>query len=111
MRTLIFIISTLLSSTLFAQDIHFSQNLISRVSINPSLIGHFSDNDYRISLHRRSQWESVSKPFTTFLMSVEAKKISYNRWEAYTENGRERTGKNVNDWIREAINGIFTWRT
>ncbi len=75
MRTLIFIISTLLSGTLFAQDIHFSQNLISRVSINPSLIGYFSDNDYRISLHRRSQWESVSKPFTTFLMSVEAKKI------------------------------------
>lgn len=39
----------------------------------------------------------------SLVLSVEAKKISNNYWEAYTENGRERTGKNVNDWIREAI--------
>ena len=63
------------SSNLHAQSIHFSQNLISRVSYNPSLVGYFLENDYRISFHRRSQWASVSKPFTTLLTSFEAKKI------------------------------------
>ncbi len=37
------------------------------------------------------------------VLSVEAKKISNNRWEVFTHNGREKTGLDVLDWIRKAI--------
>lgn len=36
------------------------------------------------------------------VISVEAKQISNGHWEAYTDNGRERTGKDVIDWVRQA---------
>lgn len=37
------------------------------------------------------------------VLSVEAKRISPGRWEAYTDNGRERTGKDVLDWIEQGV--------
>ena len=33
--------------------------------------------------------------------SIEAKKIGENKWEAYTDNGREKTGLDVLDWAKE----------
>ncbi|NQY23166.1 MAG: imidazole glycerol phosphate synthase subunit HisF [Campylobacteraceae bacterium] len=33
--------------------------------------------------------------------SIVAKKISDNKWEAYTDNGREPTGKDVVEWAKE----------
>lgn len=36
------------------------------------------------------------------VLSVEAKKINTNSWEAYTDNGREPTGIDVISWIKEA---------
>jgi len=32
--------------------------------------------------------------------SVEAKKVGEGKWEAYTDNGRERTGLDVIEWVR-----------
>jgi imidazole glycerol-phosphate synthase subunit HisF len=37
------------------------------------------------------------------VLSVEAKRVAPGRWEAYTDNGRERTGKDVMEWIREGV--------
>jgi len=37
------------------------------------------------------------------VLSVEAKQINDDEWEAYTDNGRERTGLNVVDWIKRAV--------
>lgn len=37
------------------------------------------------------------------VLSVEAKRSGVGRWEAYTDNGREHTGRNVVDWIDEAV--------
>lgn len=37
------------------------------------------------------------------VLSVEAKKTGPGQWEAYTDNGRERTGLNVIDWIRQGV--------
>ena len=34
------------------------------------------------------------------VLSVEAKKIAPWRWEVYTDNGRERTGIDVIDWVK-----------
>jgi cyclase len=37
------------------------------------------------------------------VLSVEAKKIGECRWEVFTHNGRERTGLDVVDWIKKAV--------
>lgn len=36
------------------------------------------------------------------VLSIEAKRID-NRWEAYTENGREKTGLDVLEWARRGV--------
>lgn len=37
------------------------------------------------------------------VLGVEAKRVAPGRWEAYTDNGRERTGRDVVQWVREAV--------
>lgn len=37
------------------------------------------------------------------VLSIEAKQISQNRWEVYTDNGRERTGIDVIDWVKRGV--------
>lgn len=37
------------------------------------------------------------------VLSVEAKQIAEGRWEAYTNNGRERTGLDVVEWVRRGV--------
>ncbi len=37
------------------------------------------------------------------VLSVEAKRIGPERWEAYTDNGREDTGLDVIDWVKRAV--------
>jgi cyclase len=36
------------------------------------------------------------------VVSIEAKRQAPGRWEAYTDNGRERTGRDVVEWARHA---------
>lgn len=36
------------------------------------------------------------------VLSVEAKQVAPHRWEVYTDNGRERSGREVVDWIKQA---------
>lgn len=37
------------------------------------------------------------------VLSIEAKQIGPERWEAYTDNGRERTGLDVVDWVKKGV--------
>ena len=37
------------------------------------------------------------------VLSIEAKQIGTDRWEAYTDNGRERTGLDVVAWVKKAV--------
>lgn len=37
------------------------------------------------------------------VLSIEAKSIAPGRWEAYTENGREKTGLDVVEWARRGV--------
>ena len=37
------------------------------------------------------------------VLSIEAKRISVGRWEAYTDNGREKTGVDVIEWVQRGI--------
>jgi type IX secretion system PorP/SprF family membrane protein len=47
-------------------DIHFSQFYETSVLRNPALTGIFS-NDYKVGAYYRSQWSSISHPYTTVL--------------------------------------------
>jgi len=37
------------------------------------------------------------------VLSIEAKQVGEGRWEAYTDNGRERTGLDVLEWVRRGV--------
>lgn len=37
------------------------------------------------------------------VLSIEAKQIAHERWEVYTDNGRERTGLDVIAWVKKAV--------
>jgi cyclase len=37
------------------------------------------------------------------VLGIEAKQIAPQRWEVYTDNGRERTGLDVLDWVKRAV--------
>jgi cyclase len=37
------------------------------------------------------------------VLSIEAKKVGPGRWEAYTDNGREKTGRDVVEWARRGV--------
>ncbi|RYF36627.1 MAG: imidazole glycerol phosphate synthase subunit HisF, partial [Comamonadaceae bacterium] len=37
------------------------------------------------------------------VLGVEAKRVAPGKWEAYTDNGRERTGRDVLEWVKEAV--------
>lgn len=50
--------------------------------------------------------EKASKIFGSqcIVASIEAKKVSVGKWEAYVENGREPTGQDVVDWAKRLMN-------
>jgi cyclase len=37
------------------------------------------------------------------VLSIEAKQVGRDRWEAYTDNGRERTGLDVVEWVKRGV--------
>jgi cyclase len=37
------------------------------------------------------------------VLSIEAKQVAPGRWEAYTDNGRERTGVDVVEWVKRGV--------
>jgi cyclase len=47
----------------------------------------------------------VAKKFGSqcMVLSIEAKRIDQNSWEAFTDGGRERSGLDVVDWAKKAV--------
>lgn len=47
----------------------------------------------------------VARKFGTqcMVLSIEAKRIAEGRWEAYTDNGREKTGLDVVEWAQRGV--------
>lgn len=37
------------------------------------------------------------------VLSIEAKSVGPGRWEVFTDNGRERTGRDVVEWVKDAV--------
>lgn len=58
-----------------AQDIHFSQFYENSIMRNPGLTGIFG-GDYKVGANYRTQWNSISVPFQTFLFSAETRVIT-----------------------------------
>ncbi len=56
------------------QDIHFSQFRQSPLLLNPALTGHF-DGSYRFVVNQRTQWRSVTAPYSTFACSLDANNL------------------------------------
>ena len=75
MRNILLILLLFAMKISFTQDVHFSQNFANKMHYMPSEIGYLGDYDYRFSIQRRSQWESVSIPFSTTSISFEKSKI------------------------------------
>ncbi|MBL4669572.1 MAG: PorP/SprF family type IX secretion system membrane protein [Flavobacteriales bacterium] len=67
---------SLFSRISFGQDIHFSQFYNSPLNLNPALIGGFN-GEFRFVGNQRTQWSSVTTPYSTFGLSADAKNI-YN---------------------------------
>ncbi len=61
-----------LSLSIKAQDIHFSQFDGSPLNLNPGLTGLFN-GDYRVGAIYRSQWQAVPVPYSTISMSGETR--------------------------------------
>ena len=79
MNTLIIKIITLIIliinfQLIIAQDIHFSQFNNSPLNLNPALIGDFN-GEFRFVGNQRTQWSSVTAPYTTFSISADAKQV------------------------------------
>jgi len=62
----------LVSASLSAQDIHFSQYKSAPLLINPAQAG-FAFCKLRITANQRSQWRAVSVPFNTFYLGLDFK--------------------------------------
>lgn len=47
----------------------------------------------------------VAKNFGSqcMVISIQAKRVAPNKWEAYIDTGRESSGKDVIEWVREAV--------
>ena len=54
----VIILVVLISYKASSQDVHFSQFYETKALINPALAG-YQDGDYKVQMHRKSQWESV----------------------------------------------------
>lgn len=60
----------LLSSTFFAQDIHLSQFYASDHLLSPAKVGDF-EGDYRVIGNYRNQWQQISNPYNTYIISFD----------------------------------------
>ncbi|MCB0762281.1 MAG: PorP/SprF family type IX secretion system membrane protein [Flavobacteriales bacterium] len=58
-----------------AQDIHFSQFDVAPMNYNPAMTGQF-DGDYRFIGNQRTQWRSVTTPYSTFGLSADARNMN-----------------------------------
>ena len=75
MKRVIIILFLILFNIENSQDVHFSQFETDRINLNPSVIGNLFENDFRFSLQRRTQWSSVSVPFTSLSTTYEINNI------------------------------------
>lgn len=68
---ILFFIFLLLTLRIFAQDYHLSTYYHSPLTLSPAEAGNF-DEGYRLTAFRRNQWRSVSTPYQSFALGIDA---------------------------------------
>jgi len=53
------------TTTLYSQDLHFSQFFNSPLSTNPANTGFIPNSDYRVGANHRDQWSTIPVPYKT----------------------------------------------
>ncbi len=72
--------------TVQAQDIHFTQFKAAPLILNPAFTGNFS-GQFRASAIYRDQWRSVTSPFKTYAVSVDAPLVNDLSHDDYLAGG------------------------
>jgi cyclase len=72
---------------------HILRSGADKVAINTAAIG------------RPALITEVARKFGSqaMVLSIEAKQMAHGKWEAYTDNGRERTGLDVIEWVQRGV--------
>jgi len=69
-KIIFFFVITICISNNYGQDVHFSQFWQSQTFTNPAHTGFF-EGQGRFELQHRNQWQSISKPYSTFMFSAD----------------------------------------
>ncbi len=69
-KLLLLFCSVVVSSAIYAQDIHFSQFYQVPLHLNPAMTGLFQ-SDMRVTLAYRNQWATVTVPFEQYQLSYD----------------------------------------
>lgn len=77
-KLVILVTGCLMYSTLSSQDFHFSQYNENPLLMNPALAG--ATNVMRLSVSYRSQWQSVTTPFSSYGLSFESR-FKASNWD------------------------------
>ena len=72
MRSLVLLISIVVSLPSLAQDIHLTQFYTNQQNLNPGMVG-MHDGSYRAVGNYRHQWPEINKPITTGMIAFDKK--------------------------------------
>jgi len=97
----------LVSCFSFSQDIHFSQFYNSPLNLNPGLIGQFN-GDLRLVANQRTQWSSVTSPYTTYGISVDARSIFNSPISTGLSIYQDKAGDSDFSTLQIALGGAYT---
>lgn len=97
------------SFSLFSQDIHFSQFYNSPLNLNPGLIGAFK-GEFRLVANQRNQWSSVTTPYSTYGLSVDAKRIFNSPFGTGLAIYQDKAGDGEYSTLQIALGGTYTIR-
>lgn len=104
---LLFCFLILSSCLVFSQDIHFSQFYNSPLNLNPGLIGEFK-GEFRIVANQRNQWSSVTTPYSTYGLSVDAKRIFNSPISTGLAVYQDKAGDSEYSTLQVSLGGVYT---
>ena len=107
LHIIVFLLGIIPFSIVKGQDIHYSQFYLSPINLNPAMVGQFK-GDYRFIGNYRTQWQSVTIPFTTISFAADAKKL-FNRKDvaAGIQINQDRTGDSKFNTFQINLSGAY----
>ena len=105
----ILLFSSLLSISIEAQDIHWSQFNDNQIFQNPANAGNFK-GDYRLIANYRSQWKSVSVPFNTISFSGDTRIEKYKKIGLGILFFNDAAGDGKFKTIEFQVNGAYSFK-